>query len=200
MCAPTLTSISTGSAAEPPNEGDAPEVVPKEEDGPAAPAEGHAVTQKKKRKRVKKERKQKGPPGPRTVFGRHLSNVWLSALKESIPLATTLAVCYLSCYIAREPILPTDLRKWAGEGRLPYLAAFVDISKSSPRHIPSTVGERQVRRCVLHNPHLLKSHAYGRDIMSTHLKYPYLIISPCHTLMLAPSRVKWGPRLFNVIS
>ncbi|CAM6102087.1 unnamed protein product [Calypogeia fissa] len=109
----------------------------------ASPAEvpntGDGAVAKQKRKREKKDR-----PGPRTSYGRHLSFVWLSALKQRIPLSMTLAVSFLSCYIAREPILAMDITKWAMDGQLPYLAAFVEISKSAPPHIPNTVGEKQI--------------------------------------------------------
>jgi hypothetical protein len=103
-----------------------------------------ADADKPKKKRVRKQVKKLRRPGPRTTSGRHHAFVWLSALKERIPLSMTLAISYLSCYIARESIIPNDIRKWALNGQLPYLAAFVEISKSVPNHISDSVVETQV--------------------------------------------------------
>ncbi|KAL5995117.1 hypothetical protein ACLOJK_025175 [Asimina triloba] len=52
---------------------------------------------------------------------------WSTTLKSRIPVASSLALCFLSCHIVREAILPTDILKWALEGKLPYLTAFLDI-------------------------------------------------------------------------
>ncbi|ONK56066.1 uncharacterized protein A4U43_C10F3790 [Asparagus officinalis] len=46
-----------------------------------------------------------------------------------MPLYSTLAISFLVCHIAREPILPTDILKWASEGKLPFLAAFIEMNR-----------------------------------------------------------------------
>ncbi|CAH9085273.1 unnamed protein product [Cuscuta europaea] len=51
------------------------------------------------------------------------------SLRSKIPLSTSLAISYLLCHLAREAILPTDILNWALQGKLPYLAAFVEIEK-----------------------------------------------------------------------
>ncbi|KAH7277921.1 hypothetical protein KP509_38G015700 [Ceratopteris richardii] len=58
-----------------------------------------------------------------------LCYVWLKALKERIPLASSLAIVYLACHVMGEAILPTDLVQWACKGNLPYLAAFSEVEK-----------------------------------------------------------------------
>lgn len=64
---------------------------------------------------------------PRTSFNVKATDVWLRALKIRVPVRITLAILYLACYVAREPILPTDITDWAYEGSLPYLAAFTEL-------------------------------------------------------------------------
>ncbi|KAJ7534609.1 hypothetical protein O6H91_13G102400 [Diphasiastrum complanatum] len=64
---------------------------------------------------------------PMTSNGLRITSVWLAAIKERIPLTVTLAISFLACHIAREPVLPTDITKWALEGVLPYLAAFLKV-------------------------------------------------------------------------
>ncbi|XP_020528248.1 TATA box-binding protein-associated factor RNA polymerase I subunit B isoform X2 [Amborella trichopoda] len=66
---------------------------------------------------------------PRTLHGRKVINVCLNSLKSKVPVANTLAICFLACHLSREAILPTDIAKWALEGTIPYLAAFIDIDK-----------------------------------------------------------------------
>jgi len=46
-----------------------------------------------------------------------------------LPVYSTLAVCFLACHIAREAILPTDIYKWAMEGKIPYLAVFTEVDR-----------------------------------------------------------------------
>lgn len=65
-----------------------------------------------------------------SLYGKKARIVWASSLKDRIPVTISLAISFLACHIAREAVLPTDLIKWALEGKLPYLAAFVDIEKS----------------------------------------------------------------------
>ncbi|KAJ0986542.1 hypothetical protein J5N97_004898 [Dioscorea zingiberensis] len=57
------------------------------------------------------------------------SRVWLYSLRKALPVYTTLAISFLACYLAREGILPTDITEWALDGKLPYLAAFIEIDK-----------------------------------------------------------------------
>eukprot|EP00249_Psilotum_nudum_P024587 c29230_g1_i4 orf=84-2312(+) len=77
----------------------------------------------------KTRRKKESSSGPRS--SKH-SVVWLAVLKERIPLAITLAVLFLACHVAREPVLPTDIIEWSLGGTLPYLTAASDITKHSP--------------------------------------------------------------------
>ena len=55
--------------------------------------------------------------------------VFLRSLRMMLPLYSTLSVCFLACHIAREAILPTDIYRWAMEGKLPYVAAFTQVDK-----------------------------------------------------------------------
>ena len=55
--------------------------------------------------------------------------MWYKSLKKRIPLSCSLAVSYLACHVAREPILPTDIVRWIIEGRLPYFSAFTEIER-----------------------------------------------------------------------
>ncbi|KAJ6836713.1 putative TATA box-binding protein-associated factor RNA polymerase I subunit B [Iris pallida] len=66
---------------------------------------------------------------PHNSGGQRVIYIWLRALKKAVPLYTTLAISFLVCHIAREPILPTDIFKWALEGTLPYLVSFLDMDK-----------------------------------------------------------------------
>ncbi|XP_010258361.1 PREDICTED: TATA box-binding protein-associated factor RNA polymerase I subunit B isoform X2 [Nelumbo nucifera] len=66
---------------------------------------------------------------PHNIHGQRAVIIWIKSLKKKIPLSCSLAVSYLACHIAREAILPTDILRWTLEGKLPYLAAFVDIEK-----------------------------------------------------------------------
>ncbi|KAJ6849296.1 putative TATA box-binding protein-associated factor RNA polymerase I subunit B [Iris pallida] len=66
---------------------------------------------------------------PHNSGGQRVIYIWLRALRKAVPLYTTLAISFLVCHIAREPILPTDIFKWALEGTLPYLVSFLDMDK-----------------------------------------------------------------------
>ncbi|KAI3973071.1 hypothetical protein MKX01_019729 [Papaver californicum] len=66
---------------------------------------------------------------PHNLSGKRLLIVWLRSLRKTIPLSFSLSICYLACHIAREPILPTDIVKWAHDGKLPFLNAFVRIGE-----------------------------------------------------------------------
>ncbi|XP_058746391.1 TATA box-binding protein-associated factor RNA polymerase I subunit B-like [Vicia villosa] len=66
---------------------------------------------------------------PHNMYGQRVVLIWFRSLKNRIPLVSTIVVSYLACHIAREAIMPSDIIKWAREGRLPYLSAFVEIEK-----------------------------------------------------------------------
>uniref|UniRef100_A0A0E0PL61 TATA box-binding protein-associated factor RNA polymerase I subunit B n=1 Tax=Oryza rufipogon TaxID=4529 RepID=A0A0E0PL61_ORYRU len=55
--------------------------------------------------------------------------LFLRSLRMMLPVYSTLAVCFLACHVARETILPTDICRWAMEGKLPYVAAFTQVDK-----------------------------------------------------------------------
>ncbi|XP_008788694.2 TATA box-binding protein-associated factor RNA polymerase I subunit B [Phoenix dactylifera] len=66
---------------------------------------------------------------PRNSYGQRAIYIWFRSMRKTIPVYSSLAICFLVCHIAREAILPTDICKWALEGKLPYLAAFVELDK-----------------------------------------------------------------------
>lgn len=76
-----------------------------------------------------RKRKKKCSVEPMTSYGEKGRLIWLRNLKARIPIRASLAVVYLVCHLAREPLLPTDLVNWALEGTLPYLRAHLDIEK-----------------------------------------------------------------------
>lgn len=45
-------------------------------------------------------------------------------------MSSSLAISFLACHVAREPILPTDMVQWSIEGKLPYFSAFMEIEKN----------------------------------------------------------------------
>lgn len=82
-------------------------------------------------RKLKRKRKKKNLGEPWTSYGEKARYVWLRNLKARIPLRSTLAITFLVCHLAREPILPTDIINWAFEGALPYLSAHTSIGKRS---------------------------------------------------------------------
>ncbi|KAI3915684.1 hypothetical protein MKX01_015509 [Papaver californicum] len=66
---------------------------------------------------------------PHNLSGKRLLIVWLRSLRKTIPLSFSLSICYLACHITREPILPTDIVKWALDRKLAFLNAFVRIGE-----------------------------------------------------------------------
>lgn len=66
---------------------------------------------------------------PVNIHGKRVTHVWHRSLRSELPVSCSLAISLLVCHMAREPILPTDILKWALEGKLPYLSAFVEIEK-----------------------------------------------------------------------
>ncbi|XP_010691467.2 TATA box-binding protein-associated factor RNA polymerase I subunit B [Beta vulgaris subsp. vulgaris] len=67
---------------------------------------------------------------PRNLLNERMVIIWCRSLKKTIPLSYSLAVSYLACHIAKEPVLPNDIIKWAMEGKLPYFGAFPKIAES----------------------------------------------------------------------
>ncbi|XP_031492598.1 TATA box-binding protein-associated factor RNA polymerase I subunit B isoform X3 [Nymphaea colorata] len=65
----------------------------------------------------------------RTKYGKKTVSIWIRLLKSKVPLSSSLAICFLACHISREAVLPTDIVRWAAEGKIPYLAAFMDVDK-----------------------------------------------------------------------
>ncbi|KDP41196.1 hypothetical protein JCGZ_15603 [Jatropha curcas] len=70
---------------------------------------------------------------PHNAYGQRAVNVWFQCLRKKIPLSHSLAISFLSCHVAREAILPTDILKWSLEGKLPYFDAHVEIEKRFER-------------------------------------------------------------------
>ncbi|KAL9266362.1 TATA box-binding protein-associated factor RNA polymerase I subunit B-like protein [Drosera capensis] len=70
---------------------------------------------------------------PRNAYNRRMLIVWFRYLRRKIPLDTSLAVSYLACHIAREPILPTDIQRWIMDGKLSYFSAFTKIEEALGR-------------------------------------------------------------------
>ncbi|VAI53162.1 unnamed protein product [Triticum turgidum subsp. durum] len=80
---------------------------------------------------------------------RRVEFIFLRSLRTMLPLYSTLSICFLSCHIAREAVLPTDIYRWAMEGKLPYVAVFTEVDKllGSPlKHCP--LNARQLFRPV----------------------------------------------------
>ncbi|KAL7601655.1 hypothetical protein Lser_V15G26147 [Lactuca serriola] len=66
---------------------------------------------------------------PRNILGKRSVMIWYRSVSKTIPLPYSLAISFLLCHLAREPILSTDIAKWALEGKLPYFTAFLEIEK-----------------------------------------------------------------------
>ncbi|KAL2944930.1 TATA box-binding protein-associated factor RNA polymerase I subunit B [Bienertia sinuspersici] len=82
---------------------------------------------------VEEKRTQLGkhvPNEPRNMYNERMVLIWSKSLKKRIPLSHSLAISYLACHVAKEPILPTDIIKWAIEGKLPYFGVFSKIAES----------------------------------------------------------------------
>ncbi|XP_047052262.1 TATA box-binding protein-associated factor RNA polymerase I subunit B-like [Lolium rigidum] len=80
---------------------------------------------------------------------RRVEFIFLRSLRMMLPVYSTLSVCFLACHVAREAILPTDIYRWAMEGKLPYVAAFTQVDKllgTPVKHCP--LSARQLFRPV----------------------------------------------------
>ncbi|KAL6864960.1 hypothetical protein ACP4OV_016111 [Aristida adscensionis] len=60
---------------------------------------------------------------------RRVEFAFLRSLRMLLPVYSTLAICFLACHIAREAILPSDIYRWAMEGKIPYVAAFTEVDR-----------------------------------------------------------------------
>ncbi|CAH1418511.1 unnamed protein product [Lactuca virosa] len=66
---------------------------------------------------------------PHNILGKRSVMIWYRSVSKTIPLPYSLAISFLLCHLAREPILSTDIAKWTLEGKLPYFTAFLEIEK-----------------------------------------------------------------------
>lgn len=76
---------------------------------------------------------------PHNILGQRAVMIWFRSLSKAIPLSYSLVISFLACHVLREAVLPTDMLKWALEGKLPYFAAFIEIEKEidpPPRGCP----------------------------------------------------------------
>ena len=64
---------------------------------------------------------------PCNLDGKRAVTIWFSMLKMTMPLSSSLVISFLACHQAGAPVLPTDIVRWAREGKLPYLSCFLDI-------------------------------------------------------------------------
>ncbi|KAF8111591.1 hypothetical protein N665_0074s0118 [Sinapis alba] len=80
---------------------------------------------------VKKRRSNRDKDGSehRSFDGKRAVMIWLSQLKKSLPLSSSLAISFLACHKAGAPVLPTDIVRWAREGKLPYQSCFLKIQE-----------------------------------------------------------------------
>ena len=63
------------------------------------------------------------------------SILWVQVLAPD----TLLALCFLACWLLRQPVMPADLLRWALDGRLPYLLlgdACADLLAAAGPHRP----------------------------------------------------------------
>lgn len=74
---------------------------------------------------------------PQNMFGQRAVMIWYRSLHSCLPISYTLALSFLFCHVAEEPILPTDILKGVLEGKIPYFSAFVDIEKQLGAPPPS---------------------------------------------------------------
>uniref|UniRef100_A0A0A9DPV2 Rrn7/TAF1B N-terminal cyclin domain-containing protein n=1 Tax=Arundo donax TaxID=35708 RepID=A0A0A9DPV2_ARUDO len=66
---------------------------------------------------------------PQRKERRRVEFAFLRSLRMMLPVYSTLAVCFLAFHIAREAILPSDIYRWAMEGKIPYVAAFTEVDR-----------------------------------------------------------------------
>lgn len=90
---------------------------------------------------------------PVNIHGKRVACIWYKSLRSTLPISCSLAISLLVCLVAREPILPTDILKWALEGKLPYFSAFVAIEKQ----LGSCTGACPIRVSRMFRPILVMS-------------------------------------------
>lgn len=73
---------------------------------------------------------------PHNIHGQRALIIWHKYLRKKIPLSCSLAISFLGCHVAREATFPSDLIKWAVEGKLTYFDAFVEIEKRIGQPLP----------------------------------------------------------------
>ncbi|VVB03925.1 unnamed protein product [Arabis nemorensis] len=89
----------------------------------------------------------------KNIGGKRAIMIWISELRKCMPLSSTLAISFLACLKAGAPVLPTDIVRWAREGKIPYLSSFLKIKEQ--------MGERSaacpVPVSVMFRPHKIVS-------------------------------------------
>ncbi|KAL7099130.1 hypothetical protein ACP275_09G063200 [Erythranthe tilingii] len=71
---------------------------------------------------------------PINIHRKRIIYVWYRSLRTAIPISCSLAISFLVCHLAREPITPSDISNWTLEGKIPYFSAFLEIeTKFGPR-------------------------------------------------------------------
>ncbi|XP_010426572.1 PREDICTED: TATA box-binding protein-associated factor RNA polymerase I subunit B-like [Camelina sativa] len=86
---------------------------------------------KRRRKGVKAEEE------PHNLHGKRAVTIWVSLLKKSLPLSSSLAISFLACHKARSPVLPTDIARWARQGDVPYFSSFLKIRELMGERSPA---------------------------------------------------------------
>ncbi|CAH2079580.1 unnamed protein product [Thlaspi arvense] len=78
---------------------------------------------------TKRRNRDKDKDQPRSLDGKRAVTIWLSQLRNSLPLSSSLAISFLACHHAKAPVLPTDIVRWAREGKVPYQSCFLKIQE-----------------------------------------------------------------------
>ncbi|KAI4366307.1 hypothetical protein MLD38_022196 [Melastoma candidum] len=66
---------------------------------------------------------------PHNIHGQRGVIVWFRSMQKKLSLSHSLAISFLACHVARESILPTDVVKGSTEGKIPYVATFLEIER-----------------------------------------------------------------------
>ncbi|CAN8323413.1 unnamed protein product [Cochlearia groenlandica] len=77
----------------------------------------------------KRRNRDKEKDQPRNLSGKKAVLIWISHLKKSLPVSSSLAISFLVCHHAKTPVLPTDIVRWAQEGKVPYLSCYLKIQQ-----------------------------------------------------------------------
>ncbi|CAH2045682.1 unnamed protein product [Thlaspi arvense] len=86
-------------------------------------SELHSKVRESKRRNREKELE------PRNLDGKRAVTIWVSQLRNSLPLSSSLAISFLACHKAGATVLPTDIVRWAREGKVPYQSCFLKIQE-----------------------------------------------------------------------